>query len=160
MIEPPAVLSDPLAAQVMQMYGSCAVLRLYQDDHLQREPSAASRVVLLNLGPAHALLESVTLEWFDGVGDRTTYFPFGTLIVPGDGKDLLSVEALPDIMALMGSPVVPGLPSTARAFRLHARVAVPGTVLDVRLIVKPLSVLTDGQGFFGVVVDTHRPPTP
>lgn len=150
----PVRLDEPLVAQVMTIYGPCALLRLYDDSHMQFEPSAASRVVLLNLGPAHILLESVALGWFDGHSDRSTYFPFGTVIVPGEGKDLLGVEALPEIMTSMGSPLVPGLPGSARAFRLHARVAVPGEVIDVRLIVKPLAVEADGSGYFGTVVDS------
>ena len=155
----PVRLDEPLVAQVMAMYGPCALLRLYDDAHLQLEPSAASRVVLLNLGPAHVLLESVVLGWYDGHGDRTTYFPFGTVIVPGEGKDLLGVEALPEIMTLMGSPPVSGFRDSARAFRLHARVAVPGDVIDVRLIVKPLAVEADGRGYFGTVVDSTWTPS-
>ncbi|WP_412030098.1 hypothetical protein [Deinococcus yunweiensis] len=151
MTEPVRMLSDPLVAQIMQMYGSCALLRLYHDEHLREEPSAASRVVLLNLGPAHALLESVTLGWFDGAIDQTTYFPFGTVIVPGEGKDLLSTDALPEVMSLMGDPVMSNVRATSRAFRLHARVAIPTAVLDVHLIVKPLAISVDGGGYFGVV---------
>ncbi|GHF37057.1 hypothetical protein HNQ07_001243 [Deinococcus metalli] len=153
MVDAPRPLDEPLIAQVMNVYGPCTLLRLYDDTHLQLEPSAASRLVLLNLGPAHVLLESVTLGWFDGGTDRTTYFPFGTVIVPGEGKDLLSVDALPEIMALMGSPLLPGLPGASRAFRVLARVVVPGEILTVAMIVKPLAVAPDGSGYFGVVVD-------
>ncbi|MFC6660067.1 hypothetical protein [Deinococcus multiflagellatus] len=139
-----------MAQQVMEVFGPCAVLRSYRDADVRREPTASLDVRLLNLGPGFLWIESAMATWAVGGQQEHSYLPLAERIEPGAGLVVMTPGTVEGVLKAGGRAVQMGRTQAVPATRMTYRVAVPGQVLEIKLLFKPLAGLS---GAFGVLID-------